>query len=1406
MSSTIDRKVVEMRFDNSDFEKNVSITLNSLKRLQNSLNMTESCKSLKSLESTVNGIDVSGLNGAISTIESRFSNLGIIGMTVIQNLTNTAINSAKKVLSTVVSAIKQGGITRATNIENAKFQLAGLGIAWKDISEDIDYGVKDTAYSMDAAAKAASSLVASGVQLGDSMKTSLRGISGVAAMTNSSYEEISSIFTTVAGQGKLMTMQLRQLEMRGLNAAAILGQQLGKTEAEIREMVTEGTMDFATFSKAMDDAFGAHAKDANKTLNGTLSNVKSALARIGAEFVQPIIENEGPLVQMLNALRVKINEVKDAIIPFAKDTTTAINNLFINITKKIEDADLTNYFKIFNNVVDILKNTLSGLYNILKIIGGTFKEVFPESASNSILAFTDKLKSFTSNIEISKDTTEKMKNTFRGFFSLLDIGKQLLKNLEKPLSVVLKIGGSLGRVFLTVTSSLGAWITKIDQAIEKVGFFKSIFSSFDADTSGFDKFINNVSDKISPLELLFLGLSKVIQGVSFAISKISVVIGKAADVVIKIFSNLFSGLKEAMGGSNASEAIKLVNSGFLAVVLYKLKDLIGTLTASINNLKPFGETVRNTINTLKGSLFELQKNLKINSLKKIATAVLDLAVATLILSSIDDKKLATSLGGVTGLLIEMMMAMKAMDKISGKGAKEAYCIANIITSMAESILILSIAVKVLASVPFGRMMGALLGVTILLGELVGIAFIFSKFESSFRKAATSMILMAVAINLLVKPVTKLASLDFLAMMQGLLGVTILLDEMVGVAFIFSKFESSFRKAATSMILMAVAIKTLISPVVTLASLDFLAMMQGLLGVTILLDEMVGVAFIFSKFESSFRKAATSMILMAVAIKTLISPVVTLASLDFLAMMQGLLGVTILIGVLVGASALMSKVAPMMIVGSAGLLLMSVAMLALIPTLKTLESMSGGDLAKVIAGIGFLLLTLAGGLTAMIVALPGAAALMVAAKALLVLTGVLTVLAAIPFLDLLKALGMMATTFLTISVVGAICGVLSPLLIAFGIALMTVSVACGIAAAAMTLLSVAGVAGIASLTSMISALVNLIPMVCEQIAIGLVSLVKTIAENSLIIADSVMQLLLGLLTKLDEYLPQMIEKILSMLLKILEGIRDYIGPITETAIQIIINFLAAVSKKLPDVIDSAFKLVISFINGLADAIRNNAEDIRKAAINLITAFFDAILTFIIGKDGVEKFKNIGKNIIDGLKNGIKKSLSKIKDIAKDIGSSLLNGVKSFLGIKSPSREFMKIGMYSDEGLAGGLKKYAGAVVDAAKNVASGAIHTIDNGLSGMSNLISDALEGDPTIRPVLDLSDVESGARRINGMFSARQAVALASSGTIGIQNGGSGYVINMTINGAQGQNVNQLADLVSERINNSIQRRNNVWR
>ena len=83
------------------------------------------------------------------------------------------------------------------------------------------------------------------------MRTALRAVSGVAAMTNSEYEDIGRVFTTVAGNGRLMGDQLQQLSSRGINAAATLANYLGKTEGEIRDMTSKGKIDFATFAAAM---------------------------------------------------------------------------------------------------------------------------------------------------------------------------------------------------------------------------------------------------------------------------------------------------------------------------------------------------------------------------------------------------------------------------------------------------------------------------------------------------------------------------------------------------------------------------------------------------------------------------------------------------------------------------------------------------------------------------------------------------------------------------------------------------------------------------------------------------------------------------------------------------------------------------------------------------------------------------------------------------------------------------------------------------------------------------------------------------------------------------------------------------------------------------------------------------
>ena len=317
MSKTVDERVVEMRFDNAKFEKNVSTSMSTLDKLKNSLKLTEASKGFENINKASNNVSFANISSGVEFLEKRFSVMGIVGMRVIENITDKMMLLAGQTIGFLKNSIVRGGISRAMNLENAHFQLQGLlkdeeqvSAVMKNVSDSVD----GTAYSLDAAATVASQLAASGMRAGDQMFSSLRAVAGVAAMTNSSYESIGRIFTQVAGQGRLMGNDLLQLSSRGMNAAATIAEYLGKTETEVREMVSKGQISFEIFANAMDSAFGEHAKKANETFTGAMSNVKSALARIGAEFVSPLVEQNGPLVELFNALRERINDVKKSLV------------------------------------------------------------------------------------------------------------------------------------------------------------------------------------------------------------------------------------------------------------------------------------------------------------------------------------------------------------------------------------------------------------------------------------------------------------------------------------------------------------------------------------------------------------------------------------------------------------------------------------------------------------------------------------------------------------------------------------------------------------------------------------------------------------------------------------------------------------------------------------------------------------------------------------------------------------------------------------------------------------------------------------------------------------------------------------------------------------------------------------
>lgn len=327
--STRDERVVSLKFDNAQFERGASESMSTLDKLKEKLKFKDSEKDLDKLQRSVDNVSFTKIQKSLESLEQRFSVMGIAGMRVIENLVDKALSGLGKIEAATLGQIRKGGWSRAMNLANAQFQIEGLGYAWEQVEKAVSYGVQDTAYGLDAAASAASQLAASGVdftkvlyQVGNEgitqMHKALRGISGVAAMTNSQYEDISRIFTRVAGQGKVMATDLNSIAARGLNAAAEIGKYLGVTEAQVRDMVSKSQIDFMTFADAMDSAFGDHAKEANKTFQGALSNMKAALSRIGALFATPIVNKSN---NIFNAMTKQINNAKKALADIEDEMT-----------------------------------------------------------------------------------------------------------------------------------------------------------------------------------------------------------------------------------------------------------------------------------------------------------------------------------------------------------------------------------------------------------------------------------------------------------------------------------------------------------------------------------------------------------------------------------------------------------------------------------------------------------------------------------------------------------------------------------------------------------------------------------------------------------------------------------------------------------------------------------------------------------------------------------------------------------------------------------------------------------------------------------------------------------------------------------------------------------------------------
>lgn len=1142
-------------------------------------------------------------------------------------------------------------------------------------------------------------------------------------------------------------------------------------------------------------------------------------------------------------------------------------------------------------LIDAVKNILLSIIDIAQTVKSAWNEVIPSFDSdklyNIIKAFDDftvKLKAFTGTLNDTDGKSSAFKSTLKGLFAILDIVWQLFTSVFDALKPLVSILFDAGDAVLGVSGSFGDWLVSLDKSIRETDLFgkiigkivdfvtsfsdnvktvfnsvseyakpvtdkivgfvdkiKGAFGSFGkGDVSGFADFIDGIKTKLDPISDLGSRFKDIMSKIANAMKTIAHIFISVGTILKNIFSKIAESFKDDIGNIDISKVTDLVNSISLAVTAGSFKSFTKNLSGSLATVttifsgfiaklkahsKPITgivDGIKQIMNGLKGTLEAYQNDLKARTLLKIAEAIAILSVSMLILGSLDPDELGSATAGMTAMLAELMGSMAIFTKIAGgKGIVSIGKLTGTMIALSASVLILTIAVKSLAELDSNELTQSLFGIGILMGELVIAAKQLSKSSGKLMKGAGSLILFAVAILVLTKSVEKLGQIDTNELIKGLVGVGVLMGELVAFLKILDGNKMSVGTGVGILVLSA-AILVMAQAVKSFSELDTAAMIQGLIGVGVVLGELAA----FLKLTGDSKKVMSTAIgltILGAAMLIFASAVEKIGSIPLDQLIIGLSGMAVTLAMVVAAIKLLPKNT---IAIGAGLVVVAAAMKIMASALTDMGQMSWEELAVGLIALAGSLVIIGIAVNAMTSALSGAAAIFVVAAAIAILAPALKSLGDMSWESIGKGLLALAAALAIFGAAALILGPIVPTMLALGgaVALLGIGfLACGVGvlalAAGLTALAAAGAGAAGAIVLIVTALYGLIPVIAKALAEGLVAFIAIIGESGPALCDALAKLIIALcdaliislpplfdtlrvaldelLALLLDYIPILADWLIQLFIQLGIVLKDNLFMIVDLVVDIVTTFIDSLAAQTKQIIDCVCNLVIVVVNGLADSIRENTPLLVEAIENLIDALIGAGLAVLEGsvdifknagqkimnsglvqgikskfealkncvkqiptmitdgiKNGISKAKEVGSNIITGLTDGIKDGINTIKDTASNLGESALNGIKDILGIHSPSREFAKIGEFADKGLVQGLKKYSPYIDRQVTDIGKSTTDSLSKSFANISDSINDNIDNQPTIRPVLDLSNINEGAKTIDTMMSRNYAMTV----------------------------------------------------
>lgn len=1000
MSQTIDHRIVEMKFDNKQFESGAATTMSTLDKLKKSLDFSKIGDSFKNINKAANNVDISGLDKAINGVQSKFSALEVIAITTLGNITNSFVNSAKRWVSAfTIDPIKSGFQEYETQINAVQTILANTqkeGTNIKDVNaalDELNYYADKTIYNFTEMTRNIGTFTAAGIDLKTSV-SAIQGIANLAAVSGSNSQQASTAMYQLSQALASGTVKL--MDWNSVVNAGMGGQLFQDALKETSKLLGTG----ADAAIEAEGSFRESLKTGWLTSEVLTETLKKFTTSGAAEYVAKYTDLSKEAVQAEIDLAKSTYGEAEAIDKAAESLAKKSGKNKDEIAETLRFAqtaeDAATKVKTFTQLIDTLKEAVqSGWSQSFRIIIGDFEDakvLFTElsdsfgavisasaDARNALLSEVFNKKDaqdyMAAVVGVPKDAISELQTVAKEAGTTSDLFKDTLNVFTKGDSTLNKVMTDLIGMVISekdvvtyisdITGMKESGIKKLQNLGKEVGYTSDEFKELAnvlaegdpemqaAITSLLE--MNDALEKPSGRELLIDSLRNGMKGLASVIKPIQEAFREVfppatADQVYGMLEAFHSFTETLILSDKNSENLKKTFKG-----LFDVAKLLGDGFVSLLNIMPIGKISENFLE-LTGFIGEL--------LSKFSELVRN---SENISKSFD--KMHSGAEKLSTAISNGVVHIKNFVKI----VKDFPIVQNAISAVSNALERLgNLGGKVEISLtPFTKVMEFLLSIIEKAGPTVtsivnglgkALKFLMDSIGKAFSTGGFNSIYDLFNVAVLVSIGKQLST--FIKTLNKTVNsangfINSIKNILSGVTGTFNELQNTLK--ANTLKSIAISMALIAGSIFVLSMIDSEKLTETLGAVTAILGELTGIFLLLNKIDKNKKGSIgglDSLIAMAISVTILAGALKKVSDIDSDKLLGSLGAISVLLVEMTAIAIALSKYGGKVKTGVVGIIAFSAAIYILASSVKKLGELDTDTLIKGLTSVGALLSELA----------------------------------------------------------------------------------------------------------------------------------------------------------------------------------------------------------------------------------------------------------------------------------------------------------------------------------------------------------------------------------------------------------------------------------------------------------------